>query len=174
MALEESAVEGLLDALRVGEGTDLVRTLAEWALQQLIDTEAAQRIGADRYERVESRVTHRNGSRPRTLTTMAGDLELAISKLRRGSVFPEILEPRRRIDQALYAVVMEAYVHGASSERHQCGPTRNDADQQTFTTPLARKRPDSPGSGVKKAPTPVLLSDRRGPAHSPVRGIMCA
>ena len=72
MALEESAVEGLLDALRVGEGTDLVRTLAEWALQQLIDTEAAQRIGADRYERVESRVTHRNGNRPRTLTTKAG------------------------------------------------------------------------------------------------------
>ena len=115
MALEESAVEGLLDALRVGEGTDLVRTLAEWALQQLIDTEAAQRIGADRYERVESRVTHRNGSRPRTLTTKAGDLELAIPKLRRGSFFPEILEPRRRIDQALYAVVMEAYVHGVST-----------------------------------------------------------
>ena len=115
MALEESAVEGLLDALRVGEGTDLVRTLAEWALQQLIDTEAAQRIGADRYERVDSRVTHRNGSRPRTLTTKAGDLELAIPKLRRGSFFPEILEPRRRIDQALYAVVMEAYVNGVST-----------------------------------------------------------
>lgn len=115
MALEESAVEGLLDALRVGEGTDLVRTLAEWALQQLIDTEAAQRIGADRYERVESRVMHRNGSRPRTLTTKAGDLELAIPKLRNGSFFPSILEPRRRIDQALYAVVMEAYVSGVST-----------------------------------------------------------
>ena len=115
MALEESALNGLFDALRVGDGTDLVRTLAEWALQQLIDTEAAERIGAAPYERAESRVTHRNGTRPRTLTTKAGDLELAIPKLRRGSFFPEILEPRRRIDQALYAVVMEAYVHGVST-----------------------------------------------------------
>lgn len=115
MALEESALNGLLDALRVGEGTDLVRTLAEWAAQQLINAEAATRIGADPYERVDTRVTHRNGTRPRTLTTKAGDLELAIPKLRRGSFFPEILEPRRRIDQALYAVVMEAYVHGVST-----------------------------------------------------------
>ena len=49
------------------------------------------------------------------LTTKAGDVELAIPKLRRGSFFPSILEPRRRIDQALYAVVMEAYVHGVST-----------------------------------------------------------
>ena len=49
------------------------------------------------------------------LTTKAGDVELAIPKLRRGSFFPSILEPRRRIDLALYAVVMEAYVHGVST-----------------------------------------------------------
>ena len=42
-------------------------------------------------------------------------MELAIPKLRKGSFFPSILEPRRRIDQALYAVVMEAYVHGVST-----------------------------------------------------------
>ena len=47
MALDESAVSDLLDALRVGEGTDLVRELAQWALQQLIDTEATEKIGAD-------------------------------------------------------------------------------------------------------------------------------
>jgi putative transposase len=115
MALEESALNGLLDALRVGDGIDLVRTLAQWAAQQLIEAEATERIGAERYERADGRVTHRNGSRQRTLTTKAGDLELAIPKLRRGSFFPEILEPRRRIDQALYAVVMEAYVHGVST-----------------------------------------------------------
>jgi hypothetical protein len=58
MALEERALNGLLDALRVGDGIDLVRTLAKWAAQQLIDAEAAARIGADRYERAETRVTH--------------------------------------------------------------------------------------------------------------------
>jgi len=60
-------------------------------------------------------VTERNGHRTRTLTTKAGDLELVIPKLRKGSFFPSILEPRRRFDQALYAVVMEAYVSGVST-----------------------------------------------------------
>ncbi len=115
MALPDSALSELLDALRVGDGTDLVRELAQWALQQLIDTEAAQRIGADRYERTDGRVTHRNGTRPRVLTTKAGDLQIGIPKLRAGSYFPSLLEPRRRIDQALYAVVMEAYVNGVST-----------------------------------------------------------
>ena len=115
MALDDSAVSDLLDALSVGEGTDFVRELAQWALQQLIEVEAADAIGADRWERGPGRVTHRNGYRPRVLSTKAGDLQLGIPKLRRGSFFPEILEPRRRIDQALYAVVMEAYVNGVST-----------------------------------------------------------
>ena len=115
MALPDSALSELLDALRVGDGTDLVRELAQWTLQALIDTEAAERIGAGRYERTDDRVTHRNGTRPRTLSTKAGDLQIGIPKLRAGSYLPSLLEPRRRIDQALYAVVMEAYVNGVST-----------------------------------------------------------
>jgi putative transposase len=116
MALHESALSELLDALTNRDrGVDLVRELAQFLAQELIEAEAAQRIGAGRYERSDERVTERNGHRPRTLTTKAGDLELAIPKLRRGSFFPSILEPRRRIDQALYAVVMEAYVSGVST-----------------------------------------------------------
>jgi putative transposase len=84
-------------------------------MQELIEAEAAERIGAGRYERSESRTTDRNGARPRLLATQAGDVELRIPKLRKGSFFPTILEPRRRIDQALYAVVMEAYVNGVST-----------------------------------------------------------
>ena len=115
MALSDSALSELLDALRAGDGTDLVRELATWALQQLIEAEAAEKIGAGRYERSGTRVTHRNGSRPRALSTKAGDIQVSIPKLRAGSFFPSLLEPRRRIDQALYAVVMEAYVHGVST-----------------------------------------------------------
>ena len=81
-----------------------------------VDRDRSQRaIGAGRYERTETRVNDRNGSRPRLLATQAGDVELRIPKLRKGSFFPTILEPRRRIDQALYAVVMEAYVNGVST-----------------------------------------------------------
>ena len=98
MALSDSALSELLDALRVGDGTDLVRELAQWALQQLIDAEAAEKIGAGRYERSDDRVTHRNGTRPRILSTKAGGLQVGIPKLRKGSFFPELLEPRLRID----------------------------------------------------------------------------
>ncbi len=115
MALDESAVSALLDALTIGDGTDLVRELAQWALQQLIEVEATAKIGAGAWERTDDRITHRNGHRPRVLSTKAGDLQLGIPKLRRGSFFPGLLEPRRRIDQALYAVVMEAYVNGVST-----------------------------------------------------------
>ncbi len=61
-------------------------------------------IGAGLYERTEFRTAPRNGFRPRTLTTTAGDLELRIPKLRAGSFFPSLLERRRRIDQALFAL----------------------------------------------------------------------
>lgn len=115
MTLPQSAVSDLLDALRAGEGVDLVRESVRMVLQELIETEAAQVIGAARYERAPGRTTERNGSRPKLLTTKGGDVTVAIPKLRQGSFFPSILEPRRRIDQALYAVVMQAYVHGMST-----------------------------------------------------------
>src|SRR5215213_7398278 len=115
MALSQSAVSDLLEAFRTGEGVDLIRESVRMVMQELIEAEATERIGAARYERTESRATDRNGARPRLLATQAGDVELRIPKLRKGSFFPTILEPRRRIDQALYAVVMEAYVNGVST-----------------------------------------------------------
>ena len=115
MALSQSVASELLEAFRAGEGVDLIRESVRLVMQELIETEATERVGAGRYERSESRVTDRNGSRTRLVATQAGDVELRIPKLRRGSFFPAILEPRRRIDQALYAVVMEAYVNGVST-----------------------------------------------------------
>ncbi len=115
MALSKSVATELLEAFRAGEGVDLIRESVRLVMQELIETEASERVGAGRYERTETRVTDRNGSRPRLVATQAGDVELRIPKLRKGSFFPAILEPRRRIDQALYAVVMEAYVNGVST-----------------------------------------------------------
>jgi putative transposase len=117
MALDESAMTDLLAALRAGGGLDVVREALGLVLQALIDAEAAQQIGAGRYERSASRTTHRNGTRARLLSTKAGDVELRIPKLREGSFFPALLEPRRRIDRALLAVVMQAYVHGTSTRK---------------------------------------------------------
>ena len=115
MALSQSVLSELLDAFRAGEGIDLVRDAVRLVMQELIEVEAVERIGAGRYERSDARITERNGARPHLLATQAGDIELKIPKLRKGSFFPSILEPRRRIDQALYAVVMESYVNGVST-----------------------------------------------------------
>ena len=117
MTLSQSALSELLDAIRAGDGTDVLREAMTLVLQELIELEASQAIGAARYERTDERTTHRNGSRTRLLSTKAGDVQLHIPKLREGSFFPALLEPRRRIDQALWAVVMEAYVHGVSTRK---------------------------------------------------------
>jgi transposase-like protein len=108
-------VSELLEAFRAGQGVDLIRESVRMVLQELIEAEAAEVIGAARYERTTTRTTQRNGHRDRQLSTQAGDVSLRIPKLRQGAFFPVILEPRRRIDQALHAVVMEAYVHGVST-----------------------------------------------------------
>ncbi len=87
MALSESALSELLDAFRAGEGVDLIRDAVRLVLQELIETEATEVIGAARYQRTDTRTTDRNGSRARLLATQAGDIELRIPKLRKGSNF---------------------------------------------------------------------------------------
>ena len=104
----------LLDGSSAGE---LIPELATRGLQQLIELEVAAVLGAERHERSEERLGYRNGYRSRTLTTQVGDLDLQIPKLRAGSFLPSILEPRRRVDQALYAVIMEAYIGGVSTRK---------------------------------------------------------
>ena len=117
MALDQSALLDLLGELKLTDVTDRIRSATEKLYQELIDAEASAVIGAAPFERTGDRTTHRNGSRLRTLTTTAGDLGLKIPKLRQGSFFPALLERRRRVDQALFAVVMEAYVHGVSTRK---------------------------------------------------------
>jgi putative transposase len=117
MALDQSALLELLDALKAADVGDRVRHAAGTIYQALIEAELTAVIGAAPHERSDQRTALRNGHRARTLTTTAGDLELRIPKLRTGSFFPSLLERRRRVDQALFAVVMEAYLHGVSTRK---------------------------------------------------------
>jgi len=117
MALDQSALLDLLGELKLTDVTDRIRVATETLYQELIDAEASAFIGAAPFERTEDRTTHRNGTRARMLTTTAGELDLRIPKLRAGTFFPALLERRRRIDQALFAVVMEAYLHGVSTRK---------------------------------------------------------
>ena len=106
----------LLDQLATAD-LDQLRLVLEHSLQRLIELEASAVIGADPYERTDARTTHRNGHRSRLLDTGVGRLELQVPKLRVGSFFPTLLEPRRRIDRALLAVIQEAYVQGVSTRK---------------------------------------------------------
>src|SRR5919109_3969445 len=105
------------DLLLADEHPDVLRDSATWMAAELMEAEVAAQIGAELGERTPERVTHRNGYRSRTWDTRVGELELQIPRLRQGSYFPSFLEPRRRAEQALVAVVQEAYVNGVSTRR---------------------------------------------------------
>jgi len=83
----------------------------------LMEVEVAAQIGAERYERNTDKTNHRNGYRHREWDTRVGTLDLRIPKLRKGTYFPSLLEPRKRAEKALLSVVQEAYVHGVSTRK---------------------------------------------------------
>ena len=98
-------------------GLDALREGRRWLAQQLIELGVSEGIGAQRYERTKTRRTYRNGYRPRRWDPRVGTVELQIPKLRQGSFFPSPLEPRRRLERVLLAVVQEAYGHRVSTWR---------------------------------------------------------
>ncbi len=107
--VRKAIAEGDVDFLREG-----VRVLA----QAVMEAEVTELTGVPRGERdPERRLTNRNGYRDRRWDTRVGTLNLSIPRVRDGSYFPSLLEPRRRAERALLAVVQEAYVLGVSTRR---------------------------------------------------------
>ena len=107
--LRKVSAEGEVDILREG-----VRLLA----QAIMEAEVSELTGLPKGERdPERRLTHRNGYRERRWDTRVGTIDLAVPRVRDGSYFPSLLEPRRRTERALLAVVQEAYVSGVSTRR---------------------------------------------------------
>ena len=107
----------LLDALLKRGGGDFLKDVAEEVLGRLMAYDVEGQIGAGRYERNEERTTQRNGYRHRAFDTRLGTLDLKIPKLRKGSYFPGFLEPRRTTEQALVAVIQEAWIQGVSTRK---------------------------------------------------------
>jgi transposase-like protein len=96
---------------------DFLKEAAQVVTQLLMEHEVERVVGAGHYERSEARRNYRNGHRPRKWDTRLGTLELYIPKLRQGSYFPSFLEPYHRAEEALVAVIQEAYVHGVSTRK---------------------------------------------------------
>jgi hypothetical protein len=151
----------------------VLRQAVVWLVEQLMEAEVSQAAGAGYGERHPDRVARRNGYRQRPWDTRVGSIELAIPRLRSGSYFPSFLEPRRRSEQALVAVVQEAYVNGVSTRkvdrlvealglagvpRIRC---RGSAKAWTSGSPPS-------GSGPWRAPTPTCGWTLRSSGSAPV------
>jgi len=97
---------------------DLVRSMLGAFAEALMSAQASMQCNAAYGERSEERENSRNGYRTRPWDTRVGTIELAVPKLRRGVYSPEfLLVPRRRAEQALVAVICQAYVEGVSTRR---------------------------------------------------------
>ena len=92
------------------EEADFLREGVRVLAQELMEFEVAEHVGAARHERTLERTGYRNGHRERPWDTRVGTIELQVPRVRDGSFFPSLLEPRRRAEKALVAVVQEAYV----------------------------------------------------------------
>lgn len=114
MTHDHSALLAQLDALKSADSGAVFAELIRAGLQALIEAEATAAIGAGRYERADGRIVHRNGHRPKTVATTAGDIEVRIPKLRSGSFFPACWNGAAG-STGRCAVIMEAYVHGVST-----------------------------------------------------------
>ena len=118
--MTENVTIALLQHLRqlgVEEDSDFLREAIQVLMQALIELEVSEQIGAGLYERSASRSTQRNGYRERGYETRVGEIDLRIPKLRHGSYFPSLLEPRKRSEKALLAVVQQAYIEGVSTRK---------------------------------------------------------
>jgi putative transposase len=107
----------LLHKAQMDQDADFLRDSVRMLAHELMDAEVTQHIGAERYQRNPERTGQRNGYWERQWDTRVGTIDLQVPRVRDGSFFPTLLEPRKRAEKALLAVVQEAYVQGVSTRR---------------------------------------------------------
>jgi putative transposase len=117
MTTQTIALTEYLHKLGLDEDKDFLQESVRVMGQMLMEMEVQQQTGAEKHERTSERKTRRNGYREREWLTRVGEIDLRIPKLRNGSYFPSLLDPRRRGEQALLAVVQQAYVEGVSTRK---------------------------------------------------------
>ena len=111
------ALKQYLINIGLEEDADFLHQGIQLLSQMLMELEVDQQIGASKHERTPERKNYRNGHRQRTWKTRVGEIDLAIPKLRKGSYYPSLLEPRRPTEKALLAVIQEAYLKGVSTRK---------------------------------------------------------
>jgi putative transposase len=117
MATQRMDVTSFVGKLLEQDDVDALREGVQVLAQLVMEAEVSGQIGAGLYERSSERTAYRNGYRTRRWDTRVGTIELKIPKVTAGAYFPSLLEPRRRAEKALHAVVVEAYVKGVSTRK---------------------------------------------------------
>jgi transposase-like protein len=111
------ALDELVRKAQVSDDVDFLREGVRALAEAVMELDVTRHVGAGRYERSSQRTGERNGTRERRWDTRVGSIALRVPRVRDGSYFPSLLEPRRRAERALVAVVQEAYVQGVSTRR---------------------------------------------------------
>jgi putative transposase len=96
---------------------EFLRRIVERTLQQVLEAEITEHIGAAPYQRTESRKGHRNGYKPRKLKTRVGTLELLVPQDREGAFSTHLFSRYQRNEKALVLALMEMYVEGVSTRK---------------------------------------------------------
>ena len=149
----------LLSKLAEGREFDFFREAMLAVLREFMEIEVAGKTGATHGERTPERLTMRNGYRERRLDTRVGSLCLPIPKLREGTYFPSFLKPRRRSEEALVAVITEAYVKGVSTREVEDLAQRGSTASPKVRSPvsaaawMSRWRPSGAGRFSGATPT---------------------
>lgn len=160
MALDNAALLEVLEAMQAGGVDDRVRVAAQTIYQALIDAELTSVIGAGPWERTDARTTQRNGSRPRTLTTTAGDLELRMPKLRVGSFFPSFWSGagQTRTHDGMIGSLTRTVSRNSTTQRDVTMPGHGPASAALHAHPVSGIQRLRPRAGPQ---APSQCSDRR-------------
>lgn len=94
-----------------------IRTVVRTALQEILEAEMTEAVGAGKGERTEARLGYRSGYYGRTLITRVGKLELRVPQDRAGRFSTELFERYQRSERALVAALAEMYVQGVSTRK---------------------------------------------------------
>jgi transposase-like protein len=136
ITVEKDLLPGLLN------GQDGLAKLIESVLNQVLEAQVSESLGAERYEREETRVGYRNGYRPRQLYTRVGPVTLQVPQTRDGSFSTEIFQRYQRSEQAFVLALMEMVVNGVSTRKvssiteELCGASFSKSTVSTLCTGL--------------------------------------
>ena len=99
------------------EKEDYLRLLVDLLVQELLEGEMNEALGAQKGERTEGRMGYRSGYYVRNLVTRVGRLELRVPQVRQGRFSTQLFERYQRSERALVAALGEMYVQGVSTRK---------------------------------------------------------